>query len=185
MSQVHTQARTTPRTRAEIKASPASLVDLAERYNITRATAAKWKGRETPHDLSHRPQAQHQALASSSTKALTAALSVTSTARAITAWALAARAARRAGDDDALAAEIDVHGGSEGRGRCRNGMDSLDTNMFCVHLLVSRLSKRRHGAPGNKKPRLAGLDVISWGCSGRSRGGAMAERAGFEPAGGC
>ena len=55
MSQVHAQARTTPRTRAEIKASSAPLVELAERYNISRATAAKWKGRETPHDLSHRP----------------------------------------------------------------------------------------------------------------------------------
>ena len=55
MSQVHTQARTTPRTRAEIKVSTAPLVELAERCNITRATAAKWKGRETPHDLSHRP----------------------------------------------------------------------------------------------------------------------------------
>ena len=55
MSQVHAQARTTPRTRAEIKASSAPLVELAERYNISRATAAKWKGRETPQDLSHRP----------------------------------------------------------------------------------------------------------------------------------
>ena len=55
MSQVHSQARTTPRTRAEIKALSAPLVELAARYNISRATAAKWKGRETPHDLSHRP----------------------------------------------------------------------------------------------------------------------------------
>ena len=55
MSQVHAQARTTPRTRAEIKASSAPLVELAERYNITRATAAKWKSRETQQDLSHRP----------------------------------------------------------------------------------------------------------------------------------
>ena len=55
MSQVHTQARTPLRTRAEIKASPASLVGIAERYTITRAKAAKWKGRETPHDLSDRP----------------------------------------------------------------------------------------------------------------------------------
>ena len=55
MSQVHAQARTTPRTRAEIKASCAPLVELAERYNISRATAAKWRGRETPQDLSHRP----------------------------------------------------------------------------------------------------------------------------------
>lgn len=55
MSEVHMQARTTPRTRAEIKASSASLVELAERYNVSRATIAKWKGRETPQDLSHRP----------------------------------------------------------------------------------------------------------------------------------
>ena len=55
MSKVHSQARTTPRTRAEIKASPIPLVELAERYNISRATAAKWKGRDTPQDLSHRP----------------------------------------------------------------------------------------------------------------------------------
>ena len=55
MSQVHAQARTTPRTREEIKAPSASLAELAERFDITRATAAKWKGRETPHDLSHRP----------------------------------------------------------------------------------------------------------------------------------
>lgn len=55
MSEVHTQARTTPRTRAEIKASSAPLVELAERYNVSRATIAKWKSRETPQDLSHRP----------------------------------------------------------------------------------------------------------------------------------
>jgi transposase InsO family protein len=55
MSEVHAQARTTPRTRAEIKASSALLVELAERYNVSRATVAKWKRRETPQDLSHRP----------------------------------------------------------------------------------------------------------------------------------
>lgn len=55
MSQIHPQARTTPRTRAEIKASAAPLTEVAERYNITVATARKWKLRETPEDLSHRP----------------------------------------------------------------------------------------------------------------------------------
>lgn len=55
MSQVHARARTTPRTCAEIKASSAPHVELAERRSISRATAAKWKGRETPQDLSHRP----------------------------------------------------------------------------------------------------------------------------------
>ena len=61
MSQGHAQAqaRTTARTRAEIKASSATLVALAERFNITRATAAKWKCRATPHDLSGR---QHMRL---------------------------------------------------------------------------------------------------------------------------
>jgi transposase InsO family protein len=55
MSQIHSQARTTPRTRTEIKESTASLAELAERYNITKLTARKWKNRESPEDLSHRP----------------------------------------------------------------------------------------------------------------------------------
>ena len=55
MSEVHAQARTTPRTRTEIKQSSASLVELAERYNISVATARKWKRRDSPEDLSHRP----------------------------------------------------------------------------------------------------------------------------------
>ena len=41
MSEVHAQARTTPRTRAEIKNSTASLLELAKRYNISVATARK------------------------------------------------------------------------------------------------------------------------------------------------
>jgi transposase-like protein len=49
------QARTTPRTRAEIKESTATLVELAQRHNISKATARKWKNRESPEDLSHRP----------------------------------------------------------------------------------------------------------------------------------
>jgi transposase len=59
MSQVHAQARTTPRTRAEIKASTETLDQLAERYNISRATVLKWKHRQTPEDLSHRPHKLH------------------------------------------------------------------------------------------------------------------------------
>ena len=55
MSQVHPLARTTPRTRTEIKASAAPLTVLAERYNITVATARKWKHREDAQDRSHRP----------------------------------------------------------------------------------------------------------------------------------
>ena len=55
MSEVHAQARTTPRTRTEIKESTATLAELAERYNISKLTARKWKNRESPEDLSHRP----------------------------------------------------------------------------------------------------------------------------------
>ena len=55
MSQVHPCARTTPRTRAEINASPAGATALACRYNITVATARKWKELEDSQDRSHRP----------------------------------------------------------------------------------------------------------------------------------
>ena len=55
MSQVHARARTTPRTPIEINASSASVTALAERYNITVATARKWKHRGDPQDCSHRP----------------------------------------------------------------------------------------------------------------------------------
>ena len=55
MSEVHPQARTTPRTRAEIREASASLSELAERYNVSKATARKWKNREDVQDRSHRP----------------------------------------------------------------------------------------------------------------------------------
>jgi transposase InsO family protein len=48
-------ARTTPRTRAEIRASSAPLTVLAERYNVTEATARKWRDRQDAQDRSHRP----------------------------------------------------------------------------------------------------------------------------------
>jgi transposase InsO family protein len=55
MSQVHPMARTTPRTRAEIRASSAPLTVVAERYNVTEATARKWRDRQDAQDRSHRP----------------------------------------------------------------------------------------------------------------------------------
>jgi transposase InsO family protein len=55
MSQIHPEARTTPRIRSEIRASTDSAKVLAERYNITVSTARKWKTRESPEDRSHRP----------------------------------------------------------------------------------------------------------------------------------
>ena len=45
MSQVHPLARTTPRVRTEIKNSNAGATALAEIYNISVATARKWKSR--------------------------------------------------------------------------------------------------------------------------------------------
>ena len=54
MSQVHPLARTTPRTRCEIRHSNASATELAEIYNISVATARKWKGRDDALDRSHR-----------------------------------------------------------------------------------------------------------------------------------
>lgn len=55
MSNIHPQARTTPRIRAEIQASGLSVAALAERYNVTVATARKWKTRSQTQDLSHCP----------------------------------------------------------------------------------------------------------------------------------
>ena len=55
MSHVHPQARTTPRTRAEIRSSPDALKEVAKRYNTTVATVRKWRAREDMQDRSHRP----------------------------------------------------------------------------------------------------------------------------------
>jgi transposase InsO family protein len=62
MSQVHPRARTTPLIRAEIHASTDSQRKLAERYNITPATARKWKQRDDHQDRSHRPHHLHTTL---------------------------------------------------------------------------------------------------------------------------
>lgn len=62
MSQIHPQARTTPRTRREIQASSEPLTALSERYDITLATARKWKKRDNVEDRSHRPHTLHTTL---------------------------------------------------------------------------------------------------------------------------
>ena len=54
MSQVHPLARTTPRTRSEIRGSNAPATELAEIYNISVTTARKWKTRDDALDRSHR-----------------------------------------------------------------------------------------------------------------------------------
>ena len=53
MGQVHRLARTTPRIRAEIRNFAAGVTALAELYNISVATARKWKGRDNVLDRSH------------------------------------------------------------------------------------------------------------------------------------
>ena len=55
MSRIHPQARTTPRTRAEINASTQPVQVLARLYNITVATAHKWHQRDSMEDRSHCP----------------------------------------------------------------------------------------------------------------------------------
>lgn len=62
MSKIHPQARTTPRVRAEIQASPLSVDALAKQYNLTKATARKWKSRTDTQDRSHCPHTLHTTL---------------------------------------------------------------------------------------------------------------------------
>ena len=54
MSQIHPLARTTPRTRTEIRCSTDTTSKLAKRYNISKATVRKWKSRDDALDRSHR-----------------------------------------------------------------------------------------------------------------------------------
>ena len=53
--QLHKNARTTPATRKELQQSNLSERKLAEKYNISRPTAKKWKNRDSVNDKSHRP----------------------------------------------------------------------------------------------------------------------------------
>lgn len=58
---LHPLARTTPRTRAEIKAEAPEHSDqvLARRYGVTAPTVRKWREREGTADRSHRPHTLH------------------------------------------------------------------------------------------------------------------------------
>lgn len=57
MTTLHPLARTTPRTRAELRAEDPSLSDaeLARRYGVTAPTVRKWRERDSAADRSHRP----------------------------------------------------------------------------------------------------------------------------------
>jgi transposase len=52
-SRIHPQARTTPNIRREIKDSGLSSREAARVFNVTRATAQKWLGRDDVQDRSH------------------------------------------------------------------------------------------------------------------------------------
>ena len=58
---LHPLARTTPRTRAELRAEEPALSDaaLARRYGVTAPTVRKWRQRESTADRSHRPDTLH------------------------------------------------------------------------------------------------------------------------------
>ncbi|NJS37405.1 MAG: hypothetical protein HC765_15025 [Brachymonas sp.] len=59
---LHSNARTTPKTRKEIKESNLSVKELMVRYSLSKATVLKWRKRENHEDLSHRPHTLHTTL---------------------------------------------------------------------------------------------------------------------------
>lgn len=61
-SKIHSQARTTPAVRREMRQSNLSDRKLAQLYNVTRMTAKKWKQRDDPQDRPHRPHTLHTTL---------------------------------------------------------------------------------------------------------------------------
>jgi transposase-like protein len=52
---LHANATTTPRTRAYIQRSSASLASLARELGVSSRTVARWKARAEVHDRSHVP----------------------------------------------------------------------------------------------------------------------------------
>ena len=52
---LHSQATTTPKVRAEIQASDEPAWVLAERFGITEQTVWKWRKRDSVQDRSHTP----------------------------------------------------------------------------------------------------------------------------------
>lgn len=55
MTRVHPEARTTPKTRAEIQVAAGSTREVAERFNVSTGTVRKWQSRTEVQDRSHRP----------------------------------------------------------------------------------------------------------------------------------
>jgi transposase len=61
-SLIHPQPRTTPKIRQEIKDSGLSSREAARVFNITRATAQKWLGRDNVQDRCPRTHTLHTPL---------------------------------------------------------------------------------------------------------------------------
>lgn len=55
MTRIHSNARTTPLTREEIRNSGLSIKEIMVRYSISKSTAIKWRRRDDFEDRSHRP----------------------------------------------------------------------------------------------------------------------------------
>jgi transposase len=61
---LHANAATTPRTRAYIRASTASVTELAAELGISRKTVERWRGRDITQDRSSRPKTLNTSLSS-------------------------------------------------------------------------------------------------------------------------
>ena len=59
---LHRNARTTPRTRDEIRRSAASVTELARVFGISETTVRRWRGRSSTDDRSSRPTVQNVSL---------------------------------------------------------------------------------------------------------------------------
>jgi transposase InsO family protein len=61
---IHSEVRTTPKIREEIKASKGkmTLKEAANHFNVSRATIIKWQSRDSTANRSHRPHKLHTAL---------------------------------------------------------------------------------------------------------------------------
>jgi len=53
---LHANATTTPKTRAYIRNSRASVASLARELGVSQTTIRRWRGRDSVHDHSHRPR---------------------------------------------------------------------------------------------------------------------------------
>ncbi len=59
---LHANATTTPKTRAYIQASGASVAELSEELGVHETTVRRWRGRDEVHDRSHRPKTRSTSL---------------------------------------------------------------------------------------------------------------------------